>query len=84
MFPVSGFFLHFCAFSKIFGFAWGKTKVSFYKVYVCVREKVTFVVFFSVYFLHLPLGRMDGLGLVGCTVMRKSNAEYFFHFYLFF
>ena len=47
----------FCTFFKIFHVRLGKKSksVSFSRVYVCVKAKLTLVSFFLLFFLHLPL-----------------------------
>ena len=47
----------FAHFSKFSMYAWGKKRklLVFTAVYVCVKAKLTFVSFFSIFFLHLSL-----------------------------
>ena len=47
----------FCTFVKIFHVRLGKKSksVSFLRVYVCVKAKLTLVSFFFTFFMHLPL-----------------------------
>ena len=54
-------FLFFCTFFKIYHVSLKKKRknISFSRVYVCVKAKLTLVSFFSFYFLHLPLMQLS-------------------------
>jgi len=55
----------FCTFFKTFHVRLGKKSisVSFSRVYVCVKAKLTLRFFFTFFFMHLPL----------CIIQRTSN-----------